>query len=1420
MQKLNSFCFLHRFGLQYGDCGMRNMIRLFIASFLAVTVISSDVLSAERFEKYINSNWGTEFWFTVPPALIESGTTDGYFVKVYVNSDQISNVTISVPGKGFSQSAVIKPGLVHEFNLEPSAAQPYIKGALDPVFPSDIYKNSAINIKSDNPVTVHAVVRYNKISEGFTVLPVNVLGKEYIVSSSGDKSVYYPPYNSFPSLSGIVAAFDGTEVNFTLGGNSSTVTSSGQIPGETRKKLLNKGDVWMLSSKGRDADLTGSRIVSTKPVAVVSGNHAANVPSSKNDHFGYVVEMEIPTFSWAFNYHVPQIYTRKYSPVIRIFAKEPNTSIYLNGTLYSNLTLSDGTLGKGYLELRMNDVSSLKSGTISSDKPIAVTLYNTGVEEDGLPEPPGDPFQMTLTPAEQYVNEIYFAAPALNTADSYQHNYVNIIYQKDDGGNIPDDLQIGKYDGSDYVFRQVKSTAILLNEDFPGTNYGLLAIKIEPTGNYTIKSDTKFTAYMFGFNKENSYGFPAALKIATLADEDKIPPAVNWTIDCNGNVEGTTIDMPDDNIVRSNLDASLYLSDESNNFIKGSFNPITPGETKSIEWSLRVVDKDKDANAVILFWDFAGNSTKTNIIYKASNTEINSRYENYGAFNVSSEPVSKEFSIVNNSDSSFQIANIELKEKTAGFELIELPNLPFTLIKGGAVKFKARFTPAESGSFTDSIGYGNDCRFLYVSHLEATVGSPVIEVTDVDFGDVTIGGTTSANAFITNTGVSELKLTGYKNPVNTDFEVTFDKVFDSNNPLILLPGEKTRLSVKFSPGKISKYIDSVVILSDAVTRDNICLINARSIEPGLAATSYNWGRKRIFRTYYPAGPYPIANDNQSIILQNTGNTEIVINGIQVEGEIHSDAFEFNRQVFTNLKIAAGGKFEYKVQFRPVQPGNHNLLIKYLNDFGSTTVTELKGFGTLPKVISKVVDFDTAIAGNYDAPAVRKTEITNLSYEDWEYADSLTIYDLFTPNDESISEVWANYGSTGFKIDKQVIPFPIKLAPGKSHLLYSGFVPPVEGLSLAEVKVISDAVDTAKISLRGVGIDQAMTFTGGTAEACIGFEKIIKGIIKNNSTKDIKIAKVTIINPEPEFTILNNDIYDGFTLAPGDLKYLDVLYKPGSLADKQIEIELTDARSQGLKKQALFSGKPVRYPSDIILSPASQAADIGDTISKRIMFRTDNDLTGLKLTELEVSIKYNEHILKPISGSVQIGGDLEGSFIIQRDTDFKSPGVEKYIIKSIAGIEISRDINLFGISFTVYFPNDFIDYTDIEVEISPVNNECIVVNSSKARVVINPVCANDLRVIRLTSTKYYLAETAPNPITNTFAEINFGIGISAHTELKIFSGIGEEIAAPVNSYLPSGEYSVMLNTVNLHSGIYFYVIKSGPFYETKKFMISK
>ena len=1375
--------------------------------------------SADGFEKYINSNWGTDFWFTVPPALIESGNSNGNFVKIYVNSDVESKVTISVSGKSYSSTAVILPGVSHEFNIEPQIAQPYIKTSLDPVFASDVFKNSGINIKSDNPVTVHVVVKYNSTGEGFLVLPVNVLGSEYIVSSYGDASVYYPVYNSFPSLSGIVAAFDGTEVFFTLGGNNSTVTSSGQKPGETIKKILNKGDVWMLSSKGRDADLSGSKITSSKPVSVISGNHATNIPII-NKYNGYMAEMEVPTYTWGKTFHLPHIYGRKFSPVVRIFAKEPGTDISINGFFYRTINQSGGILGEGYIELRLSEISGSKFGTISGNKPIAITLYNSGVEEDGLPEPPGEPFQISITPSENYQNEFYFSMPAQNISQSYNSNYLNIIYQKDGLGNIPVDLMIGKFSNGTYNYKTVASQNILEKVDFAGTNYGLAILKTDATGNYSIKSDSKFTAYMYGFNQGSSYGFPAGLKLQTLGSEDKEPPKITWEIDCNGIVSGVAQDMPDDSKIRSNLAGSVYLSDESQNFTRGEFEPITPGTSSRMQWSLKVIDLQSDAKSSILFWDLAGNFSKAEIFYTATKTELTRRYENYGSFKINDNPEYRDFKITNNSDSSYILNTITLKDGKAGFVLTEMPVLPIILNKGESINFKVIFNPANTGIFMDSIGYGDECRFFYAGLVEATVGSPVIEVSDVYFGDITLDGKATEYSIITNTGVSALVLSDYKLPVSSDFKIVFDKEFSPENPLTLLPDEQLTMAVIFTPQKISDYIDSVLIISDASSRDNVCIIKARSIEPGLVASSYNWGRKRIFRTAYPSGPYSIENETNSIVIQNTGNTDIVINGIEIEGGINPLAFEFNRQIFTNLKIEAGNKFEYKIQFRPTEVGQHQLKIRYLNNFGSSTVTELNGIGTVPKINSQIIDFDTTVVEDYGTSVVRKIEIKNLGYDEWAFADTLNIYDFFTENELKISEKWAYYGSEGFKIDKQVVSFPIKLIPGRSYTLTSGFVPQKQGLSQATFTVISDALDTAFIRLIGYGIEQEMTFIGGTGESCVGFEKVISGIVKNNSPKEINIGAVTIINPEPEFTFMNSSITDGFKLQAGASMNIDILYKPVSTADKQIEVVLVDAKVPSLKKQAVFSGRPIQYPTNIVVSPALQSANIGEVVPQKVMLSSSYDLTGMKLLELEVLISYDDYILKPIPASLKIGRDIDGSFNLFIDENHRKSGEIKFIIKSISGIEITKDAELLSIDFKVFFPNDLSTHSDLSYVITPIDNDCIIVNNNISRININPLCGNEIRLINLGSDKYFLGNVSPNPTSGIFTEINFGVGISAHTELRIFSSIGEEIAVPVNGYLAKGSYSAVLNTVNLNSGAYYYIIKSGPFFETKSFMINK
>ena len=130
------------------------------------------------------------------------------------------------------------------------------------------------------------------------MLPVEVLGTKYIVSSYNDATHYISKqYNnivSLPSIVAITAAYDATEVKFKLGGNAQTSSAGGIKVYEEVSKILNSGEVWVISTNEDDGDLSGSVISSSLPISVVSSNQCANIPLD-NSPCNYLVEMEIPT---------------------------------------------------------------------------------------------------------------------------------------------------------------------------------------------------------------------------------------------------------------------------------------------------------------------------------------------------------------------------------------------------------------------------------------------------------------------------------------------------------------------------------------------------------------------------------------------------------------------------------------------------------------------------------------------------------------------------------------------------------------------------------------------------------------------------------------------------------------------------------------------------------------------------------------------------------------------------------------------------------------------------------------------------------------------------------------------------------------------------------------------------------------------
>jgi photosystem II stability/assembly factor-like uncharacterized protein len=86
-------------------------------------------------------------------------------------------------------------------------------------------------------------------------------------------------------------------------------------------------------------------------------------------------------------------------------------------------------------------------------------------------------------------------------------------------------------------------------------------------------------------------------------------------------------------------------------------------------------------------------------------------------------------------------------------------------------------------------------------------------------------------------------------------------------------------------------------------------------------------------------------------------------------------------------------------------------------------------------------------------------------------------------------------------------------------------------------------------------------------------------------------------------------------------------------------------------------------------------------------------------------------------------------------------------------------------------------------------------------------------------EYKLYQNYPNPF-NPNTKIKFDIKEKTLVTIKIFNTNGKEISTLVNDELNAGSYAADFNATSLSSGIYFYILKSGKFTETKKMILIK
>lgn len=87
------------------------------------------------------------------------------------------------------------------------------------------------------------------------------------------------------------------------------------------------------------------------------------------------------------------------------------------------------------------------------------------------------------------------------------------------------------------------------------------------------------------------------------------------------------------------------------------------------------------------------------------------------------------------------------------------------------------------------------------------------------------------------------------------------------------------------------------------------------------------------------------------------------------------------------------------------------------------------------------------------------------------------------------------------------------------------------------------------------------------------------------------------------------------------------------------------------------------------------------------------------------------------------------------------------------------------------------------------------------------------------TKYDLNQNYPNPF-NPSTVISYQLPNVGKVTLKVYDVLGNEVVTLIDEYRNAGIYEVEFNGSNLASGVYFYRIQAGTFFDTKKMILLK
>ena len=1453
---------------------MKNFTKYLVLSL--ITLMLCGTLSYSQNSQGSDISDGTEFWFGLPHCKRSSDEAVRwgiYPIELWISSKVATKFTVeSADGSMAKKTYSVAP-----LNVRVIQLPDYLENK-----ESEIIRNKGIHIVSDDPISVGVFVAYMWSGEAYRIIPVEWLGRKYYTLNMYQDCVRMHDSNIDwkPGQILIVASRDNTRINFT----PKVETANGVKAGvKSPNIILQKGDCYLIEAKifqnlnqNWATDLSGTYIESTQPIAVLSGHTKGAFPRYSTSMYGIkadfmrnmLCDMMWPVELLGKEYVTAPIkYLNRTNyglipddkgDIIRFIAAEDNTQIMIMKTDGSGMRNLSQNMKKGD---RYDILSQETPGYYRSNKPVLVGQYgkswfinipppiegdNKNDDEILNPTRNGQGMMFAVAPIERWTGYATFRVPPA------MDNFVYVTFRTAD-------LTLLSFDGQ--LFSSKFGSAITT---VPGTQYSYVAANISQ-GDHWISADqgAKFAGYAYGnwdqMKDGFAYGYPIGVNYADLCSDSII---VASKINC-GNITGTVraIDLNSDTICAA-LFSIIQKLNESYNYTLILPSIFEIGD-KTTTFEIKIDNIRDTAKAVIDFMTKSGNIVRKTYTYTPELITVDLKQLDFGLMKVGDKKTLF-LNISNPGTIPTTIQKLYLKyNKTTEFNIKTIVKFPFTLMPGDnlLVEIEASALVLSIQPEIDSLYATLSCYDEPIAELRFRTSDPGIHIEDAHFISTPLGDERSKLVRITNISDVDAELYSITWPDNLHFRVSGLPFANGGiDTLRILPGKYFDFTVFYKPSEINVNDKTRALFTSNASRDKLYSDwDGIGENAGPTITDYNWMKKRVIDGFEAINEIDgtVHKYPATITISDTGNVQLPVAAVKaIITNDPDNVFSVDLNSIP-VNLNPNEQITVKVWFEPKAEKDYIATLTLYTEYNHNekiAVSTLQGIGIQPHINVGDKTFPNILKNTTFNDNVIIAHINPIPGNKYSFRDS--IIDLQITGIDADCFTFNPKLSMSMKINTdETVNIPIMFTAKRPGNLTANLVSTDDSPFTSidkHVGILNGSsyfydVITTNVDYKTIFVET--TKTGIVTLTNTGDDdiQIIREILNSKINDSQGFYK--IIN---WFTTTQKQPVTPFILKAGEVLTVELMFIPKD--DKSIyltnEFHTYDAQIEyivqmGLDIRNLYSditGKGMVLRTTAILTGTNNPLLPG-VKSQLFDFKYKSNIYGVVtevkqlesgvITEIWATIKFDP--TNRVSGAkllypsfpddkskeiITFGTMTNGWEVISSKIDVTNCVLQVNLRTNDITNALTTTGNdvLFKYNLDVYLS----DINKLEIPCDILTNQPYVYyDNIPAIFETAPVCVNNLRLIKMSGSKFNLSEITPNPV-NDKAMINYEIGFEVYTTIILYNSFGDEVVTLINQVLQPGEYNMAIDVkqFDLSSGLYYYRINAGPFIDTKTINIVK